>query len=281
MKPETDIAAQTYGAAVREALPPIGLGTWPLRGPDATTAVLAGLESGYRLIDTATVYDNEDAVGAALATCGVARDELFVTTKLRGSDHVSGDIRGAVERSLDRLGLDYLDLFLIHWPLPRLDRYVAAFEGILECRDAGLVRYTGVSNFLEHHLRRVITETGEAPAVNQIQMDPTIARAPLRRAADGLGVFIQSWSPLGRGETLCLPVVTAIADRLDVTPAQVILAWHRAHDVVPIARSANPRRQVENLAAVDVQLEPADVAALDALDRGESAARDVEREEHF
>lgn len=281
MTPETDVAARTHGNAVRDALPPIGLGTWPLVGPDATAAVLAGLESGYRLIDTATIYDNEDAVGAALSTCGVDRAELFVTTKLRGRDHVSGDIRGAVERSLDRLGLDHLDLFLIHWPLPRLDRYVAAFEGILECRDAGLVRYAGVSNFLEHHLRRLVAETGEAPAVNQIQMDPTIARVPVRRAADELGVFTQSWSPLGRGETLRSPVVTAIAERLDVTPAQVILAWHLAHGVVPIARSANPARQAENLAAVHVRLEPADVAALDALDRGESAARDVEREEHF
>jgi 2,5-diketo-D-gluconate reductase A len=281
VNPGTDIAAQTYGAAVRDALPPIGLGTWPLTGPAATATVLTGIESGYRLIDTAAIYDNEDAVGVALATCGVPRDELFITTKLRGSDHVAGNIRGAVERSLDRLGLDYLDLFLIHWPLPRLDRYVAAFKGILECRDAGLVRYAGVSNFLEHHLRRVVAETGEAPAVNQIQMDPTIARVPVRRAADELGVFIQSWSPLGRGEVLDSPVVTAIVDRLDATPAQVILAWHRAHEVVPIVRSANPQRQTENLAAVQVRLEPADIAALDVLDRGESAARDVEREEHF
>ncbi|MGW0018606.1 aldo/keto reductase [Rhodococcus sp. NPDC003382] len=281
MKPEIGTAAKIYGTDVRDALPPVGLGTWPLVGPDATAAVLAGIEAGYRLIDTATIYDNEDAVGTALTTCGVARDELFVTTKLRGSDHVSGDIRGAVERSLERLGLDYLDLFLIHWPLPRLDRYVAAFEGILECRDAGLVRYAGVSNFLEHHLRRVVSETGEAPAVNQIQMDPTLARVPVRRADNELGVFTQSWSPLGRGETLRSPVVTAIADRLGITAAQVILAWHRAHDVVPIARSANPQRQAENLAAAHVRLEPADVAALDDLDRGESAARDVEREEHF
>lgn len=280
MNPDVDTAVTTRDA-VRAALPPIGLGTWPLVGQDATTAVLSGIESGYRLIDTATIYDNEDAVGVALSESGVPRDELFVTTKLRGGDHVSGDIRGAVERSLDMLGLEYLDLFLIHWPLPRLDRYLAAFEGILECRDEGLIRYAGVSNFLEHHLRRVVAETGEAPAVNQIQMDPTIARVPVRRADDELGVFTQSWSPLGRGETLGSPAVTAIAARLGATPAQVILAWHRAHDVVPIARSANPQRQAENLAAVRVHLDPADIATLDALDRGEGAARDVEREEHF
>ncbi|AII09326.1 diketogulonate reductase-like aldo/keto reductase [Rhodococcus wratislaviensis] len=262
-------------------IPPLGLGTWPLTGPDATRAVLSGIEAGYRLVDTATIYDNEDAVGVALAECGLPREELFVTTKLRGSDHVSGDIRGAVERSLKNLGLDRLDLFLIHWPLPRHDRYVAAFEAMLACRDAGLVRYVGVSNFLETHLRRVVTETGEAPAVNQIQMDPSLARLPVRRANDELGVLTQSWSPLGRGDVLGASVVTDIARRLDHTPAQVVLAWHFAHSVVPVARSANPARQAENLAALDVRLTAADVDALNRLDRGESAARDVETEEHY
>ncbi|MHA4848064.1 aldo/keto reductase [Rhodococcus sp. MSC1_016] len=262
-------------------MPPLGLGTWPLTGPDATRAVLSGIEAGYRLVDTATIYDNEEAVGVALAECGLPREELFVTTKLRGSDHVSGDIRGAVERSLKNLGLDRLDLFLIHWPLPRHDRYVAAFEAMLACRDAGLVRYVGVSNFLEQHLRRVVTETGETPAVNQIQMDPSLARLPVRRANDELGVSTQSWSPLGRGEVLDSPVVTDIARRLDRTPAQVVLAWHFAQGVVPVARSANPARQAENLAALDVRLTTDDVAALNRLDRGESAARDVETEEHY
>ncbi len=158
-------------APVAPALPPIGLGTWPLVGADATKSVLSGIEAGYRLIDTAAIYGNEDAVGVALAESALPREELFVTTKLRGNEQVSGDIRGALEQSLERLGLDQLDLFLIHWPLPRIDRYVASFEAMLACRDAGLVRYVGVSNFLEHHLRRVVAETGEAPAVNQIQMD--------------------------------------------------------------------------------------------------------------
>ncbi|QTJ67918.1 aldo/keto reductase [Rhodococcus sp. ZPP] len=262
-------------------MPPLGLGTWPLTGPDATRAVLSGIEAGYRLVDTATIYDNEEAVGVALAECGLPREELFVTTKLRGSDHMSGDIRGAVERSLKNLGLDRLDLFLIHWPLPRHDRYVAAFEAMLACRDAGLVRHVGVSNFLETHLRRVVTETGEAPAVNQIQMDPSLARLPVRRANDVLGVSTQSWSPLGRGEVLDSPVVTDIARRLDRAPAQVVLAWHFAQGVVPVVRSANPARQDENLAALGVRLTADDVAALNRLDRGESAARDVETEEHY
>ena len=221
------------------AIPPLGLGTWPLTGPEATRAVLSGIEAGYRLIDTAAIYGNEDAVGAALAKCGLPRDELFVTTKLRGSDHLSGDIRGAVERSLKTLGLDRLDLFLIHWPLPRHDKYVPAFEAMLACRDAGLVRHVGVSNFLGTHLRRVVAETGQAPAVNQIQMDPSLARL------------------------------------------QVVLAWHRVQGAVPIVRSADPARQAENLAALDGRLTAGDVDALTRLDRGESAARDVETEEHF
>ncbi|GAA4477299.1 aldo/keto reductase [Rhodococcus olei] len=266
---------------IHEFLPPIGLGTWPLVGSDATRSVLAAIESGYRLIDTASIYGNEDAVGVALAESGVPRDDLLVTTKIRGNDQVSGDIRGALERSLENLKLDRLDLYLIHWPLPRIDRYSATFEAMLACRDAGLVRHVGVSNFLGHHLQRVVADTGEAPAVNQIQMDPSLARAAVRAVNDELGVLTQSWSPLGRGDVLDSPVVREIAERIGVSPALVVLAWHLEQGVVPIARSANPVRQKENLAAVDVTLTADDLAALDALDRGESAARDVEAEEHF
>lgn len=266
---------------IEDVLPPIGLGTWPLVGSAATEAVLAGIDAGYRQIDTASIYGNEDAVGAALTRSGVPRADLFVTTKIRGSDQVSGEIRGALGRSLDKLGLDRLDLYLIHWPLPRIDRYAATFEAMLSCREAGLVRYVGVSNFLGHHLRRLVAETGEAPAVNQIQLDPSLARVPVREVNDELGVLTQSWSPLGRGEVLADPTVVDIARRLECSAAQVVLAWHRAKGVVPVVRSASPSRQAENLAALTVTLSAEDLAALDGLDRGESAARDVEREEHF
>lgn len=275
------MTAAAAGASLRTTIPPIGLGTWPLVGEDATRAVLGGIDVGYRHIDTATIYGNEDAVGAALTTTDVAREELFVTSKLRGSDHISGDIRGAVERSLRTMGLDYLDLYLIHWPLPRFDRYVSAFAGLLECRDAGLIRYAGVSNFLGSHLTRVVDEVGEAPAVDQIQMDPSLGRLPVREVADRLGVPIASWSPLGRGDVLDDPVVVGIAERHGRTPAQIVLAWHLAVGVLPVARSANPQRQAQNLAAADIALTADDIAQLDRLDRGESAARDVEKEEHF
>jgi 2,5-diketo-D-gluconate reductase A len=277
----TDTTTVTHRDAVCAALPPMGLGTWPLVGAEATKSVLSGIEAGYRLIDTASIYGNEDAVGVALAESGLPRDELFVTTKIRGNDQVSGNVRGALERSLENLGLDRLDLYLIHWPLPRIDRYSATFEAMLACRDAGLVRYVGVSNFLGHHLDRAVADTGEAPAVNQIQMDPSLARISVRTANDAHGVLTQSWSPLGRGDVLGSPVVTEIAARIGATAAQVVLAWHLAAGVVPVVRSANPVRQAENLAAVDITLTDTDLAALDRLDRGEDAARDVEAEEHF
>ncbi len=268
-------------SGVRVEMPPIGLGTWPLVDEPATRAVRAAIDLGYRHVDTAAIYGNEDAVGRAVAQSGVAREELFVTSKLRGTDHISGDIRGAVERSLQRLGLDYLDLYLVHWPLPRYDRYPAAFEGLLRCRDAGLIRYAGVSNFLGKHLRRVTDEFGEAPSVNQIQMDPSLLRLPVRAVNDELGVLTVSWSPLGRGDVLADPEVAEIAAAHGRTPAQIVLAWHRATGVVPVARSADPGRQAQNLAALEVTLSAAEINRLNRLDRGETAARDVEREEHF
>lgn len=275
------MTVQTTVPPVRAAIPPLGLGTWPLTGQDATRCVLTAVEVGYRHIDTAAIYGNEDAVGRAVSQSGVSRAELFVTSKLRGRDHVSGDIRGAVQRSLDVMGLDYLDMYLIHWPLVRFDKYVDAFAGLLACRDAGLIRYAGVSNFLGHHLCRIAQECNEAPAVNQIQMDPSLCRVPVRSVNDRLGVLTSSWSPLGRGDIVDHPAVADIASAHGCTPAQAVLAWHLAVGAVPVARSANPQRQAQNLAALDVSLGPEDVARLNALDRGEAAARDVEREEHF
>lgn len=275
------MTARTTVPPVRTAIPPIGLGTWPLTGGDATRCVLTAIEAGYRHIDTAAIYGNEDAVGLAVRECGLPRDDLFVTSKLRGNDHISGDIRGAVQRSLDTMGLDYLDMYLIHWPLIRFDRYADAFAGLLACRDAGLIRYAGVSNFLAHHLRRVTQDCGEAPAVNQIQMDPSLCRLPVRAVNDELGVLTSSWSPLGRGDVIENPVVAEIASAHGCTPAQAVLAWHLAVGVVPVARSANPQRQAQNLAALEVELTAEDITRLNGLDRGEAAARDVEREEHF
>ncbi|GAA4406665.1 aldo/keto reductase [Tsukamurella soli] len=272
--------------SIADRLPLIGLGTWPFTGARCTDNVLAGLDTGYRLIDTAAKYENEDAVGAALARSGLPRGEYVVTTKLRGRDHIGApdgtpSVRVAVEQSLERLGLDRVDLLLIHWPLPRRGRYVAAYEQLLACRDAGLIRWVGVSNFLGRHLQALVGATGEAPALNQIQMDPTIARTPVRADDDALGVLTQSWSPLGRGDALDDPAIAHVAEEHAATPAQIVLAWHLAHGVRPVVRTSNAARQRENLAATGIRLTDADVAALDALDRGESAARDVETHEEF
>lgn len=263
---------------IAEVQPPIGLGTWPLTGAEATAIVRSGIEAGYRLIDTAAVYENEEAVGRGVRESGL-RDQLVITSKLRGRDHLSGKVREAVEESLRRLGVDRIDRYLIHWPLPRYDRYVEAYQALLECRDAGLIGQVGVSNFLGRHLDRLVEATGEAPYVNQIQLDPTVARTALRQANDALGVRTESWSPLGRGEVLGSPVVGEIAERHGVTPAQVVLAWHHAHALTPIVRSARAERLSENLAALQIRLAAVDVDRLDRLDRGEEAARDVETEE--
>ncbi|NDK90287.1 aldo/keto reductase [Gordonia desulfuricans] len=277
----TSRPGRSPGTDLRASIPSIGLGTWPLVGDDAENAVRRAIDIGYRHIDTATVYGNEDAVGRAVVGTDVPRDELFVTSKLHGPEHISGDIHGAVERSLDRMGLDYLDMYLIHWPLPRFDRYVEAFDGLLQCREAGLIRHAGVSNFLGKHLRRVAESVGEAPELDQIQMDPTLCRIPVRQVADELGVAVSAWSPLGRGDALDHPVVVEIAAERGYTPAQIILAWHLGQGVIPVARSASPTRQAENLAAGQIELSAAEIARLDRLDRGESAARDVETEEHI
>jgi 2,5-diketo-D-gluconate reductase A len=261
--------ASHLSAPIHTVVPPIGIGTWSLTGRPATEAVLSGIDAGYRFIDTAALYGNEDAVGVAIAECGLDRDELFITTKVRGRDHASGDVEGALHRSLDALGLDQVDLYLIHWPMPWLDEYVDAFETMLECRDAGWARSVGVSNFSAAHLPNVVSGTGEAPAVNQIQMDPSIARLPIRAVHDHYGVLTQSWSPLGRGEVLDDPVVGAISRRIGCSPAQVILAWHVSQGVVPVVRSANPARQAENIAALEFRLTSADLRQLTGLDRGE------------
>lgn len=247
-------------------MPIIGLGTWPLTEDDAEAAVLTGVAGGYRHIDTAATYQNEDAVGRGIRGCGVPRDQLFVTTKLRGSAHA--EVRPALETSLTALDLDYVDLYLVHWPLPWLGLYPRAFETMAALVQEGLIRSIGVSNFRAEHIEHLIAVTGLVPAVDQIELDPTIARRALRDTLAQHGVVPQAWSPLGRGGPLLHnPVVVAEAARSGCTVAQLVLRWHRTHGIVPIAKSADPARQRENLAAMTMPpLDPATTAALDALD---------------
>jgi diketogulonate reductase-like aldo/keto reductase len=260
-------------------MPPIGLGTWPLRGEEATRAVVSGIENGYRLIDTAAKYENEDAVGSGIRAAGVPRERVFVTTKLRGADMAAGATRAALERSLAALGLDYIDLYLIHWPLPWLGRFSQAFTAMAELATQGRIRAIGVSNFQAAHVARLVSETGLTPAVDQFECDPTIQRRALRRDLGSRRIIAQSWSPLGRGGPLLRnPIIVRSARSLGCTPSQLILRWHRAHGIVPIVKSASPDRQRENLAAVRLAPLPAsalaDLDGLDADDQGERRIRD-------
>lgn len=263
-------------------MPLLGLGTWPLDDRASARAVESATGLGYRLVDTASRYENEVGVGQGLAASGVDRAELFVTTKLRGADQGYDATRDALHASLDRLGLDYVDLYLIHWPLPRLDRYVESYRAMIDLAAEGLVRSIGVSNFREHHLDRLIAETSHVPAVNQIQLSPALARTNLRRYLTDRGITVEGWSPLGQEEgVLTEPVIQEIAAAHGRSPGQVVLRWHVQQGIVTIPKSASPERQRSNAEIFDFALTEDDMARIAGLDRGEDAARDSDEHEEF
>ena len=267
-------------------MPAIGLGTWPLRDEEAESAVASGIALGYRHIDTAAKYENEDAVGRGIRASAVPRGELFITTKLRGSDMAAGATRAALERSLAALETEYVDLYLIHWPLPRLQQSSVAFLTMASLVNEGLIRSIGVSNFQAPHIARLVAETGLTPVVDQIECDPKIQRRSLRGELQSRSIVAQAWSPLGRGGPLLSdPAVVRAAADAACTPAQVVLRWHRAKGIVPIVKSASAARQAENLAALEMApLPPAIAAMLDGLDphdEGERGIRDSDTYEEF
>jgi 2,5-diketo-D-gluconate reductase A len=263
-------------------MPQLGLGTWPLKGPECTEAVLAAIASGYRLVDTAAKYDNEDAVGAAVRSCGRPRDDLFVTTKLRGSEQGAGSTREALARSLERLGLDHVDLYLIHWPLPRLDRYRESWAELLTLAQEGLARSVGVSNFQAARLAAIVADTGVEPAVNQIQVSPTIAKTDLVATIQATSTVVQSWSPLERNSgVLTDPTVLAVAARHGVRPAQVVLRWLIERGITAVPRSGDPVRQRENLDVFGFALTDDDRAALASLHRQAEGRLDPATHEEF
>lgn len=254
------------------AIPQLGLGVWQVADDIAAEVVQTALEAGYRHVDTAMIYDNERGLGNGLRASGVARDEVFVTTKLWNSDQGRDTARAALDASLQRLGLEQVDLYLIHWPAPHQDRYAQTWDALVELQDARLARSIGVSNFHVPHLERIIEASGVVPAINQVELHPYFQQRELRAAHERLGVVTQSWSPLGRGgELLEDPVITSIADSLggDVTPAQVVIRWHLQHGLVTIPKSQNASRIRENLDVFDFELDAAQLAAIDGLDRGE------------
>ncbi|MBS1697045.1 MAG: aldo/keto reductase [Actinobacteria bacterium] len=263
------------------ALPAQGLGTYGLRGDAGADAVRSGIETGYRLIDTAFNYENEGAVGWGVSGAAVDRSELIVTSKLAGRHHARAKALDAIEESRFRLGVDAIDLFLIHWPLPQVGAYVEAWQALIEARERGHVRQIGVSNFLPEHLERIEDATGVRPVVNQIELHP---RFPQQEALDhhrAHGIITQAWSPLGRaGAVLADPVITSIADAHGITPAQAVLAWHAARGVVAIPKASSAEHQALNLAAAQVRLGDDEVEAITALGAADGRLWDADPATH-
>ncbi|MFB6726696.1 aldo/keto reductase [Kribbella sp. NPDC056345] len=261
------------------AMPRVGLGTSPMNDADAERAVNQALELGYRLIDTAENYRNETGVGRALRQA--PRDELFVTSKFNKRWHSVDGVRTAFEASAEKLGVEYLDLLLIHWPNPDQDQYVDAWQGLITLREAGLVKAIGTSNFKPAHLQRLIDETGVAPEVNQVQLSPVWAKPAEREFHAAHGIVTEAWSPLGKGtDLLDHPILQEIAKEHGRTPGQVVLRWETQQDVVPIPKSADRGRLAENLAIFDFDLSPEQLGALTALDGTAKTAADSDRFGH-
>ncbi|RZI94908.1 MAG: aldo/keto reductase, partial [Microbacterium sp.] len=250
------------------SFPELGLGTYNLRGEEGIDAMVAAVASGYRLLDSAVNYENEREVGEAVRRSGI-RDELIVTTKVPGRDHGFDETVRSAEGSLDRLGLDRLDLYLIHWPNPSVGRYVETYRAMLALRDDGKVGSVGVSNFTERMLAELIEQTGVAPAVNQVEMHPYFPQQALRAFHAANGIRTESWSPLARrSELLTERVIADVAAAHGVTPTQAVLRWHVQLSSTPIPKSADPGRQVENADVFGFSLTDDEVAAISALERG-------------
>lgn len=274
-----NIPAPTVTLSNGTTMPRLGLGTSPMNDAEAERAVVEALEVGYRLIDTAEAYRNEVGVGRGLKA--VPRDEVFVTSKFNKQWHSVDGARAAFEASAEKLGLEYLDLLLIHWPNPDHDQYVEAWRGLIALREAGLVRAIGTSNFKPAHLQRLIDETGVAPEVNQIQLSPLWSKQENRDFHSEHGIITEAWSPLApRTSLLDDPAVTAIAESHDKTPAQVVLRWEIQLNAVPIPKSSNPTRLAQNLAVFDFELTDNEMSSLSTLDGTGSTPADSDHSGH-
>jgi diketogulonate reductase-like aldo/keto reductase len=260
----TDIRQINIGGDV--LIPQLGLGVFQVSDGEAADAVSTAIEAGYRMIDTAAIYRNERGTGEGLKRAGLARDEVFVTTKLWNDRQT--DARAALTESLEKLGLDHVDLYLIHWPVPKNDHYVEAWRTLVQLRDEGLTRAVGVSNFTEEHLTRVIDETGVIPAVNQVEMHPYLQQPGLRDFMLKQGVTAEAWSPIGQGKGLLDdPALARLAEKHGKTAAQIVLRWHLQIGNVVIPKSVTPSRIRENIAVTDFELDSADMDVIAGMDR--------------
>jgi 2,5-diketo-D-gluconate reductase A len=250
------------------AIPQLGFGVFQVPPKETEEAVARALDAGYRHIDTAAAYRNEGSVGQAIRASGLPRGEIFVTTKCFNDDHGHDRAKRAFKRSLERLELEHVDLYLIHWPVPAHDLYVETWQAFIELQSEGLVRAIGVSNFQPEHLDRLVSETGVTPALNQVELHPYFQQAGLRHEHDELDIATEAWSPLGQGLALKDPVIAEIASAHSRTPAQTIIRWHIQLGNVVIPKSVTPERIVENFDVFDFHLSDAEMDAIRALDAG-------------
>ncbi len=248
------------------AIPQIGLGVWQVDADITAKVVRWGIEAGYRLIDTAEGYRNEEGVGEAIRAASVPRDELFITSKLRNGAHQRDAALRAFDDTMEKLGIEQIDLFLIHWPVPSQNRYVEAWKTLVELKEAGRIKSIGVSNFNQDHLERIIGETGVTPVVNQIELHPRFQQRDKREFHKKHGIYIESWSPLGSGRLLADPTLEKLAGKHGKSVAQVIIRWHLQEGLIVIPKSVHQDRIAGNFAVFDFALDGEDMATIRAMD---------------
>jgi 2,5-diketo-D-gluconate reductase A len=249
-------------------LPALGLGTYQIKGGQGISQLIAAIADGYRLIDSSTNYDNEGIVGEAIRRSGIPRSEFFVTSKLPGKYHAYEDALNSIQESLARMGLDYFDLFLIHWPLPKRDKYVEAWKALVTAQKMGLIRSIGVSNFEPEHLDRIIEETGVTPPINQIEIHPYWIQERMVAENAKREIITEAWSPLGRGSAaLKEPIILQLAEKYQKSPVQIILRWHIDRGILPLPKSRNLSHQRDNLAVFDFSLTDDEIKQINQLSK--------------
>jgi len=273
MTPETELKPR-IALPGGSNIPQLGFGVFQIPAAETEEAVAAALAAGYRHVDTAAAYRNEAGVGLAVRASGLKRGEVFVTTKCWNEDQGYEQAKRALHASLGRLEMDYVDLYLIHWPVPAHDLYLDTWRAFIELREEGLIRAIGVSNFQPAHLERIISQTGETPAINQIELHPYLQQHGLRHEHEQLGIVTESWSPLAQGLVLGDPVITGIAEQRGKSAGQVVIRWHLQHGLVVFPKSVTPERIVENFDVFDFELSPEEMEAVDALDAGRRTGPD-------
>lgn len=254
-------------------MPQLGLGVYKAQeGKEAEAAISHAIKTGYRSIDTAAIYQNEESVGKAVRESGIPREELFITTKVWNSDQGYDSTLQAFETSLTKLGLDYVDLYLVHWPVP--GKYKETYKALEKLYKDGRVRAIGVSNFQTHHIDDLLTEAEIVPAVNQVELHPLLSQEPLREYCASKGIYVEAWSPLARGSFFEDPVLQEIAAKYGKSPAQVILRWDIQHNIITIPKSVTPSRIEENSQIFDFELTPDEMAKIDAMNKDERTGAD-------